>query len=267
MANTGRYLYGLIGLQDHTEKGAEATTGDEPAIEFGAIGLEVDGKPGRVFVLRAGDVGAVVSEFPVKEKLLPLRRHLEPHNRVIRHVMESHTIIPMAFGHVAKNEAELQKRLKKNRKDILTELKRLDDKVEMTLRVGWDVTNIFDYFVRHNSELAAYRDQVFGKPAGPDREEKIELGRMFEQRLAAERERNFERVAEAFKPVVAEVKSNPPKSEKMVMDAAFLVERKQVKRFEEMVYLVAGQYPGEYTFDFNGPWAPFNFVQLDLAAA
>ena len=33
------------------------------------------------------------------------------------------------------------------------------------------------------------------------------------------------------------------------------------------VYQVAGTFPTQYLFDFSGPWAPFNFVELDLQSA
>ncbi len=253
MARAGRYLYGLI-----------RATGDR---DFGCIGLEHDGKPGRVYTLRLDSIAAVVSEYPAREKILPLRKNLEPHHRVIREVMKTATIVPMTFGHVAKSEEEITRALRRNRTRILAEIDRLDRKVEMALKVRWDVDNIFDYFVSADPDLAAFRDQVFGRSSAPTQAEKIELGRMFEERRTMDREEHTERVVEVFRSCTADVKVNPPKGEQMVMDLSFLVDRDSVKSFEERVYQVAGTFPAQYTFDFNGPWAPFNFVELDLRTA
>ena len=253
MPATGCYLYGLI-------RSAEDR-------DFGSIGLMHEGKPGRVYTARVDSVAAVVSEYGAREKVLPLRKNLDPHNRVIREVMKSTTIVPMTFGHVAKSEDEVLKALRRNRNSIRAELERVDGKVEMTLKVKWDVDNIFEYFVAKDEGLAAFRDQIFGRSHAPSQAEKIELGHMFEERLGKEREEQTQRIVEAFESCVSELKAIPAKNEKSVMDFAFLVERERQKVFEERVYQVAGTFSTQYLFDFSGPWAPFNFVELDLHTA
>ena len=253
MASSGRYLYGLI-------RAAEPR-------EFGCIGLEHDGAPGRVYTVHAGTIAAVVSELPARESLLPLRKNLDPHHKVIREVMQTTTIVPMTFGHVAKSEAEIVKALRRNRDDIDAQLDRVDGKVEMDLKVKWDVDNIFEYLVAADPELAASRDRIFGRSTAPSQAEKLELGQMFEERLNQRREAETERVIEMFRPCTSSVKVNLLRNEKVVMNLAFLVDRNALKPFEERVYQVAGAFPAQYVFDFNGPWAPFNFVDLNLQAA
>jgi hypothetical protein len=235
---------------------------------LGCIGLEIDGAPARVHTLSIDSLAAaVMSEYPSRQKVLPLRKNLEPHHKVLREVMKTKTIVPMTFGHVAKNEDEIAKTLRRNRDKIRAQLDRVEGKVEMGLKVKWDVDNIFEYFVSIDPELASYRDQIFGRSSAPSQDEKIELGHMFEERLAKEREDQSERVTEMFARFCGDVKVNPAKSEKLVMDLAFLVARDSLKTFEEQVYQVAGTFPAQYIFDYSGPWAPFNFVELDLKTA
>ncbi|MBI5525148.1 MAG: GvpL/GvpF family gas vesicle protein [Deltaproteobacteria bacterium] len=250
---TGRYIYGLI-----------RSTEDK---DFGYIGLEHEGKPGRVYTVRIDSIAAVVSEYASRDKMLPLRKNLDPHHRVLREVMKVATMVPMTFGHLAKGDDEIARILRRNRDSINGEFDRVDGKVEMTLKVKWDVDNIFDYFVGLDPELAAFRDELFGRSHAPAPAEKIELGKMFEQRLNQERQEQTERVVEAFRPRCCEIKENPPKNETTVMDLAFLIKRDAIKAFEEGVYQVAGTFPTQYIFDFSGPWAPFNFVKIDLRKA
>ncbi len=250
MATTGRYLYGLI-------------RADEDA-EFGAIGLDHDGARGRVHTVRVDSVGAVVSDFSPRERLLPLRKNLEPHNDVLKAVMRATTVIPMTFGHVARSDEEIRRTLRRHKAAIAAQLDRVNGAVEMGLKVKWDVDSIYDYIVGVDPELAALRDQIFGRSTAPTQNEKMELGKLFEDRLNREREDQTARVLEMFKPSVREVAVNVPKGEKMVMDVAFLVDRDAQKAFEERVYQVAGAFPAEYVFDYSGPWAPFHFVNLDL---
>jgi hypothetical protein len=255
MATAGRYVYGFIRTADAEDR------------DYGCIGLEHEGQPGRVSTLRVDQVAAVVSDYPAREKILPVRKNLEPHHRVIREIMKTTTIIPMTFGHVAKNSAEVEKVLRDHRDEIAEELDRVDGKVEMGLKVQWDVDNIFEYFVGVDPEIADLRDELFGRSQAPSHSEKVELGRRFEQRLNQERDEQTDRVVEAFRPYFSELKVNPPKNEKTVMDLAFLVERERLKVFEEQVYQVAGTFPTQYLFDYGGPWAPFNFADLDLSPA
>lgn len=250
MATTGRYLYGLVRASS--------------ARDFGAVGLPVAESPARVYIVRTGDVGAVVSDFPARERLLPLRRNLEPHNRVIRDIMAETTIVPMAFGQVARSETEVVKALRGNRAAIEAELARLDGKVEMTLRVLWDVPNIFEHIVSEDRELARVRDETFGRSSPPTQGEKIDLGKRFEESLALARRRDTDRLIATFRQYVAEVKENDPKDEKMVAHLSFLVRREQLKAFEEALYQAASSFPDAYVFDYNGPWAPFSFVEIDL---
>jgi hypothetical protein len=250
MAIAGRYLYGLIRATEDRD--------------FGPVGLPIVGAPTPVHTIRVGDIGAVVSNLPTKDRLLPLRRNLEPHNRVIRDIMNETTIIPMAFGQVARTEAEVVKALKGNLKTIDAELARLDGKVEMTLRVLWDVPNIFEYLVAEDPVLALARDEMFGRSSRPTQAEMIDMGKMFEERLAFARKRDTRRLVQIFKPHAAEVKENDPKDEKMVAHLSFLVRRDQMQTFEETLFQAASGFPDAYVFDYNGPWAPFSFVELDL---
>lgn len=253
MPTQGRYVYGIV-----------RTTEDR---DYGCIGLEHAGGPGRVFTVQVRACAAVVSEYGAQGQVLPLRKNLDPHYRVIREVMKEATIIPMTFGHVAKNEDEVVRLLRRNREEIHLELDRLDGKVEMSLKVHWDVDNIFEYFLASDQELAAWRDKVFGRSHAPSQADKIELGRRFEALLNREREKQTDLVVEAFRPCCSGFTVNPPKSEKSVMDLAFLVDRDRTRDFEERVNQVAGTFPAQYLFDYGGPWAPFNFAELNLQTA
>lgn len=251
MARTGLFVYGFI----------HATEDRLTDI----LGIEHEGVPGRVHVIAEGGVGAVVSVGPGgDERAVPARRHLAAHNRVIQAFLAG--ITPMSFGQVVKSEAQARKFIKKNRAAILAEIERLDNKVEMSLRVRWDVENIFEYFVAVDPELAEARDRVFQATEPPTHAEKVELGRLFETRIGEERSRHTDQVVATVQRSAREVKVNTPRTEKTVMDLVVLVDREGLPQFERKVHEVAEAFPSQYAFEFNGPWAPFSFVGLDLQA-
>ena len=233
----------------------------------GEAGLGHQGRPARVYCVPVGKVAAVVSAYDGNSRVLPLRRNLEPHHRVVAELAGRTTVVPVAFGHVARGERELKSFLRANAAAIWAELDRLDGKLEMGVRVRWDVQNIFKYIVEGDPELASSRDRLFGAGANAQPAEKLELGRRFEERLHAARASLTEQVLGSLEKEAVAARSNPPTTEETVADLAFLVERGAQARFQARVEEVAATWPAEYVFHCTGPWAPFNFVELQLGAA
>ena len=61
------------------------------------------------------------------------------------------------------------------------ELERVCGRVEMGVRVSWDVPNIFEFFVNTHLELKNVRDRIFGTKREPNQEDMIEVGRTFDR--------------------------------------------------------------------------------------
>lgn len=242
----GRYLYAII----ETAK----------AVDLGPVG--VDG--GVVYAINDGRVAAVVSDLP-NEKLRPERRRLAAHHEVLKRLMETETVLPMAFGIVADGAEAIRRILAKNQAAFGEQLQRFAGKVEMGLRVCWDVPNIFEFFVNTHPDLRGFRDRIFRAGREPSQEEKIELGRTFDHALMEDREQHAERVVGVLGPLCAEIKENKPRNEREVMNLACLIGRDRQKEFEQAVFAAAKFFDHHYAFDFNGPWPPHNFVDVTLA--
>lgn len=245
MTSNGKYIYGF-------------TRSD---VKFNSAMQGIDGK--QVFIICGNDVAAVVSDAP-SGKLRPERKNLSAHNNVIKEVMKTLAILPVAFGVVADNEAGIKKILKLNRDSFVSQLKRLEGRVEMGLKIVWDVENIFEFMVKSHRTLELFRDNVFLKPTGATQEEKLELGRMFEAVLTEDREKHLATVRGILKNYCCEIKVNKPKDEKTVAKLACLVEKAKLEQFEKGIFDAAKVFDDNYAFDFNGPWAPHNFVDIKL---
>ncbi len=248
MQEGGKYLYGIIGAENGF-----------PDVRNGTIGLAGE----EVYTIRYAKIAAVVSDHAVC-KIHPLRQNFKPHHEVIREVNRLCTIIPMKFGHIAKNTDDILQFLKNNFSLIFQELKRLDNKVEMGLRVFWDVDSVFEFFLSNDRELEKLRDRIFGKGTQPTYEEKLELGMLFAQKVDEERKQHADRIMKALEHCIVDVRINKPTDEKMILNGAFLIERRVEKEYEEGVYRVAKLFDGHFALDYNGPWAPYNFVELAL---
>jgi len=241
----GKYLY-AIALADARRDGALAG---------------IDGRP--VVAVSQGGVTAFVSDCR-HERIRPERAHVTAHREVLKGLMREGTVLPMAFGIIADDLKAVRRMLTQNQEAFREQLERVAGKLEMGLRVTWDVPNIFDYFVGLHPELRAARDQVLGDQRAVRQDDKIELGRLFDRLLNEAREAHAEVLEEALAPCCAEIKRAVPRKLNEVANLNLLIERSDQYVLENTAIRVAAQFDNHFAFDLNGPWAPHNFVALEL---
>jgi hypothetical protein len=244
-STNGRYLYAIV-------------TADTK-LEAGTLGIDDQA----VYAIVDGHLCAVVSNVP-NTKMRPQRRNLAAHQRVLKHLMAATTPLPMAFGIIADGDRAVKDILSHHRGLFMEQFGRVSGKVEMGLRVTWDVENIFDYFINTHPELRAARDEYFSSQREPSQEDKLELGRLFDQLLQEDRENLSDDVERILAPYCKEIKHGKCRNEKDVMNLSCLVTRDTEARFEEGVLKAAAKFDNNFVFDFNGPWAPHNFVEVEL---
>ncbi len=245
-ARSSKYLYAVIAAQDH--------------LELGNCGLNGQ----HVYTISNGKFAAVVSDSS-GEKILPQRKNLAAHQEVLKKLLaENLSVLPMAFGVAANSQEAVEEVLTKNSEALASQLERVADKVEMGVRVTWDVPNIFEYFVNLHPELLAARDRLFSGEGEPRQDDKLAVGRLFEQLHASDREEFTEKVEDALTNSCAEIKVNRCRTEREVMNLVCLVDRSSLANFEQQVYAAAELFDDNFAFDFNGPWAPYNFVEVAL---
>ena len=243
----GKYIYAVIDA-------------DGDKIYDGPIGL--DGAV--VHTISQGSISAVVSDMPDK-RIRPERKNLASHNSIIKLLMaKENSVLPVKFGTLANSSKSVRELLLENTDTLIVELAKVRGRVEMGLHVKLDVPNVFEYMVNSQPELGEFRDRVYGKQRGPTKMDQIELGSMFERLLNKERERYAAAVVAVLSQRCAEIKENPPRDGE-VMNLACLVDRDGQQSFEDGICEAANLFDNNFSFDFNGPWAPHNFVDVNLS--
>jgi hypothetical protein len=245
VAHGRNYLYAVV-------------AGGEPR-SYRSLGIEGND----VYTITEGRVAAVVSGL-AGSKIRPQRANLAAHQAVLKCLMADTTPLPMAFGTIAASPEAIRKILVRNQHAFREQLQRVAGKVEMGLRVAWDVPNIFEYFVNTHAELRLARDRLVGVRHEFTQEEKIELGRMFDRLLNEDRADHTRKVEQVLTPVCVEFKANQCRNEREVMNLACLVGRDAHEEFSAGVFAAAKLFDNNFSFDYSGPWAPHNFVELDL---
>lgn len=244
----GRYLYAVVQARMDDAYGFSGITG-------------ING--GKVYSISNGRVAAVVSDVP-NEKIRPERRNLAAQQAVLRALMNEKALLPMAFGIIADGPKAIQRILARNQESFLKQLRKVEGMVEMGFKASWDIPNIFEYFINTHEELRMARDRLFEPGRAPSQEDKIEIGRLFDQLLSADREAHTQKVEEVLSSCCREIKRNKCLHETNVMNLACLIAREKQGAFEQSVFEAANLFDNNYSFDYNGPWAAHNFVDIDL---
>ena len=101
-----------------------------------------------------------------------------------------------------------------------------------------------------------YRGEVHGA--------KEEYGRAIDAALQSRSERYGSEILDRLRDVAVASRINKPIGDKMIMNAAFLVERDKTKAFDDQISEIAKKYENKLSFLYTGPWPPYNFVNIRL---
>jgi hypothetical protein len=145
------------------------------------------------------------------------------HDRVVREVMKDHTVIPVAYGMAFKNKKLLLVAMSAGYTAMTKALKVIDNKVELGIKV------IIPQVTISKDELERVRSDYLSR----------------------------------FKNKAAQWKELKLFSERLLLNASFLVEQKGIDEFSEEVKGLERDMPLLKVI-YSGPWPPYNFVDIHI---
>ncbi|MGI8422957.1 MAG: GvpL/GvpF family gas vesicle protein [Chloroflexota bacterium] len=247
-APTGMYVYNVIET-------------DEPR-SFGNIGI--GGRGDEVFTIHYQGLAAVVSKTPIVV-YDPTRENALAHEHVNELVIEQgFTPVPMSFGTLFSSEESVNEFMADTYDALLDVLKKMQGKLEYGLKVNWNREEVLAELETDNAELRQLKAEISGNRASSTYFARMQLGRMIEQALAGRSQSYIRDIYDHLRDSAIASRSNSPIGDKMIMNAAFLVERDRTAIFDQKLEEIAKKYEGKLVFRQNGPWAPYNFVTIRL---
>jgi hypothetical protein len=228
--------------------------------DFGAIGI---GGGQRVFTVAFQDLAAVVSDTPIVI-YDPTRENVLAHEFVNETVMKEFTVIPMSFGTVFRSEDDVTELLRSTYQAFSDVLDKMQDKIEFGLKVLWDRERAIANLERDHDEIRRLKDEISRHTTTSTYFARMQLGRLVDSALEEMSARYVAEIHEALKPVAVASRSNKPIGDRMILNAAFLVDRAQEQSFDERVKDASRQYEEVLAFKYSGPWPPYNFVNIKL---
>jgi len=243
----GKYMYCII-------------RSSEPA-QFSTLGIGERGDV--VHTVNFMGLAAVVSDSPIMD-YEESRRNMMAHTLVLEEVMRQFNILPVRFGTIAPGGAEAiqEQVLERRYRELLSHLEEVRDRVELGLKAFWYEEIIFREIVEETPPIRHLRDSLMGRSAEETYYDRIRLGEMIDAAMWKKRDEDAEKILERLRPLVHKSRGNKVITDKMVLNAAFLVDHSREQEFDQAVRQLDADMGKRLMFKYVGPVPPYNFVNI-----
>lgn len=250
----GRYIYCVIGAEQN------------PTFDWDIAGIE----GAKVYPVCFDGIMAVVSNSCVKEYSVS-KQNLLTHEKAIEEVMKKWTVVPVRFGTIAESEEKVKKILEKERSKFRSLLEFLEGKKELGLKAMFSSgsasagkEDIYDEILREFPDISALKEKIQKLPPAKTHYQRMEIGKMVESALKEKKDFYKEDILKSLEPLARKFKINKTYGERMILNAAFLVEEAGEKEFDRQVDKLDEKYTDKIKFKYVGCVPPFNFVDLTI---
>lgn len=231
--------------------------------QFGPLGI--GGRGDEVYTIHHEDLAAVVSRTPLMV-YDPTRENALTHEKVNEVVMMDNgfTPVPMSFGTVFKTEGDIVEFLKDTYDALKDVLQKMKDKLEFGLKVNWNRDEVLAEIERSNEEIRRLKAEIVNNQHSSTYFARMQLGRLVEQAMQEESTAIVREIYDHLRDAAIASRPSKPIGDRMIMNAAFLVERDKADLFDKKVAEIGQKYEGKLQFRYTGPWPPYNFVTIRL---
>jgi hypothetical protein len=140
----------------------------------------------------------------------------------------------------------------------------MSGKLEFGLKVTWDRDRVIEELKRDHEEIHRFQVELTKKHLQSTYFARMQLGRMIDKALSERAADYVREIYDALRSVCVASKDNKPIGDKMIMNAAFLINRDREVEFDAAVNKVAKKFLDRLNFKYTGPWPPYNFVNIRL---
>ena len=252
-ATEGHYIYCIIAANEER---------DFPVKGIGDRGDSV-------YSICYGDIGAVISDSPII-KYPVNRKNTIAHQLVMEEVMKEYTILPVRFctiaedkGGVSSKDRIKEKILKERYEEFNALLAEMDNKVELGVKALWtDMDLIFKEILEGNREIRILKKRLASMKGTEGHNERIRLGGLVKSGLDQKKEKEASKILKTLKDLSADNRSNDTFSDRMLLNAAFLVDKRRGEEFDSCVNQLQESHNGRIKLKYVGPIPPANFVEI-----
>ena len=247
MSSRSTYVYGLIRAEDQHPITASAV-----------------GDPNQpVTIVGDGRIAALVSAIDQPE-IMPTRRQMLAHTKVLEVAMADRPVLPMCFGIIVPSPTTLLQVIGPRSQELRALLAQIDGRIEVALKASWNEQMMWREVASEHPRLAVSGRALISRGEQQTYYDRIELGRAIGAALEEKRAASRQRLREIVAPFAVQVKELAPIDDAMFAHFALLVEKTvEPALYQTIVALEKSQNSG-LTYRYVAPIPPYNFVTLAL---
>jgi len=226
-------------------------------------GLDGLGDPPRpVRLVEHDGLAAVVADLDAPPRS---RNDLNRHQQVQGELAERMTLVPLRFGTLVDDEAELHDGLLGQHAEQLKEvLADVEGCVQLTVKAIYHEDVLLREVVSAHPQLKEASNRLRERGAGQDAW--VELGERVAAAIEARRESDEELIVSRLEPTCERVIVDAPGHEREAARLQLLVKRDKRKPVDDAVAVLAQEQDDRFVVRYVGPLAPYSFCDLALGA-
>src|SRR5207244_13616119 len=132
------------------------------------------------------------------------------------------------------------------------------------LKVTVDRDKIIDELKRDDEEVHRFHQEITRKHLQSTYFARMQLGRMIDKALVGRSAEYVREIYDALRSICVASRDNKPIGDKMIMNAAFLIQKDREAEFDAAVNRIAKKFGDRLNFKYTEPWPPYNFVNIRL---
>lgn len=252
MGKKGIYIYGIINSNSAS----------------GLFTPKDSYKKENVYTIPYQDVSAVVSNSEIIDFTYSSKdasaQLLVWHQKVSEKIMSlKYTIIPIRLGTFMVDEAEVKDILIKGYSLIKNIMEKIRDKIETDLVATWADFGSALKEIGEEEEIKKLKENILDNPK-ITLDDQMKVGVMIKKALDKEREKYALQIQTFLKKYCTAFKIHELMDDRMVINAAFLINKLEQKDFDRKVGEINTEFAEKLNFRCVGPLPPYSFYTIDI---
>ena len=159
-------------------------------------------------------------------------------------------MLPLKFGFTASNDEEVGRVLEQAYVQLRSYLDRLQGTMELVIQVSWELPAILQGIVKDKPELAGV--------------DPVQAGRLLFEAAESKKRQLVAAIHGKLSPLAKDYSDAPTKTEAMIFNRSYLVDKDKEQLFDDAVDAVATEFEDALTFRYIGPLPVYSFVNVEL---
>ena len=216
--------------------------------------------PGKVKVVRFGEIGALVGEIGL-DTPLGSPEDLMAYEHLLDGAAREAPVIPVRFGAImTDSQAVADELLVPYHDEFLAALEELEGRAEYVVKGRYREDALLREILSDNPEIARQRDKIRGESPELTRNERIAVGEAVNRAIAAKRDADTRKLVDVLTPHCVAVKIREAVHEEDAAHVAVLLDTERLVELEDALRKLDQEWAGRVTFRLLGPLAPYDFV-------